>query len=618
MKRLVVIGFILLLTLLSACHTHDDGGNAVVETVCTPSLPPLSAIDSLMWRQPDSALMALQAFAATPEADSLDAFNGHYCQLLLSELLYKNYYAQTNRPALQQAASYFDSLYFTLNDRPHAPRRHCGLDPQSPTRNDQIVFLDARAHYINGVGYYERDSVVEACKEYLKALEVMEEHFGEKELVGHRAPFMALTYTHLTELFSNQYMHKQSIHFGRLSLSFFKRYNATSWHIAWILDEIGAQYDMLDLYDTACYYYNSGLSMLPDSNNLTFRDISTHLAFISYKKEHDPEFVITRLKELSAQAESGEETLARYAIIGEIFYHEQMYDSAFFYLNEVFHKTGTSESKKQVAEWLVDICHVQGKESEAFAYANFLVPYANMEENNSAAKSQLTEIYNTFRQDELERMHQKAIAKNKKIVLFIVVGLFVALLAVIVIHLMRKKRFDKQLQMERQLQEMNRKALGGKLKKSNESLRLQKEETKNLLQSLENLQQKENWDTLDDFLKEDICTEIAVLLKGKQIKREAKSDAYPELHLDDTQLARLNVAVERHFAGFGKTLTDLYPRISRNAMNQCLLYLLNLEDVQIAALLACDYSTVKRRSANLKKMFGTEKEPRQFIRDLVL
>ena len=606
------------LTLLSACYTHDDGGNAVVETWRAASLLPLSAIDSLMWRQPDSALLALQAFAATPEADSLDAFNGHYCQLLISELLYKNDYPQTNRPDLQQAVSYFDSLSFTLNDRPHAPRRHCGLDPQSPTRNDQIVFLDARAHYINGVGYYERDSLVEACKEYLKALEVMEKHFEEKELVGHRAQFMALAYTHLMVLFSNQYMHEQAIYFGRLSLSFFKRYNATSWHIAWILDEIGAQYDMLDLYDTACYYYNSGLSMMPDSNNLTYRDISTHLAFISYKKEHDPDFVTTRLKELSAQAESDEETLARYAIIGEIFYHEQMYDSAFFYLNEVFHKKESNDSKKQVAEWLVEICHTQGKISESFAYANFLVPYANVEENQSATKSQLTEIYNTFRQDELERMHQKAIAKNKKIVLFIVVGLFVALLAVIVIHLMRKKRFDKQLQMERQLHEMNRKALGGKLKKSNESLRLQKEETKNLLQSLENLQQKENWDTLDYFLKEDICTEIAVLLKGKQIKREAKSDAYPELHLDDTQLSRLNVAVERHFAGFGKTLTDLYPRISRNAMNQCLLYLLNLEDVQIAALLACDYSTVKRRSANLKKMFGTEKEPRQFIRDLVL
>ena len=49
----------------------------------------LSAIDSLMWRQPDSALAQLQAFCNSPEVDSLDDFNGHYCQLLISELLYK-------------------------------------------------------------------------------------------------------------------------------------------------------------------------------------------------------------------------------------------------------------------------------------------------------------------------------------------------------------------------------------------------------------------------------------------------------------------------------------------------------------------------------------------------
>ena len=52
--------------------------------------PELSAIDSLMWRQPDSALAVLQQFAASPKADSLDEYNGHYCQLLISELLYKN------------------------------------------------------------------------------------------------------------------------------------------------------------------------------------------------------------------------------------------------------------------------------------------------------------------------------------------------------------------------------------------------------------------------------------------------------------------------------------------------------------------------------------------------
>ncbi len=120
--------------------------------------PELSAIDSLMWRQPDSALAVLQQFAASPKADSLDELNGHYCQLLFSELLYKNDYGQSNRPALQQAVAYFDSLILTLKDTPTLKRLIAGTDPLSLTRNDNILFFTARAHYINGVGYYERDS----------------------------------------------------------------------------------------------------------------------------------------------------------------------------------------------------------------------------------------------------------------------------------------------------------------------------------------------------------------------------------------------------------------------------------------------------------------------------
>jgi hypothetical protein len=115
--------------------------------------PELSAIDSLMWRQPDSALAVLQQFTASPKADSLDEFNEHYCQLLISELLYKNYAAQSNCEELLQAVAYFDSLTFTLNDSPHAFWSHCGpsfreCGTQSPNLNDNIFFLDARVHYI--------------------------------------------------------------------------------------------------------------------------------------------------------------------------------------------------------------------------------------------------------------------------------------------------------------------------------------------------------------------------------------------------------------------------------------------------------------------------------------
>ena len=70
----------------------------------------LAEIDSLMWRQPDSAFILLQEFVVSPEVEELDTFDGHYCQVLISELLYKNDFEQTNRTELLQAVAYFDSL----------------------------------------------------------------------------------------------------------------------------------------------------------------------------------------------------------------------------------------------------------------------------------------------------------------------------------------------------------------------------------------------------------------------------------------------------------------------------------------------------------------------------
>ena len=119
--------------------------------------PALQAIDSLMWQQPDSALLALMAY----EGDASE-YNHHYAQLLTSELLYKNYYAQTNRPELQQAVAYFDSLMQVSE-----PQRSLSLSKGRSASAKTTAFLAARAHYINGVGYYENDSAVQACTEYI-------------------------------------------------------------------------------------------------------------------------------------------------------------------------------------------------------------------------------------------------------------------------------------------------------------------------------------------------------------------------------------------------------------------------------------------------------------------
>ena len=107
MKTYLHIVVLLSLMVVGCARTVDD---RVEEVVATPSLLELSAIDSMMWRQADSALAVMMEFAASPEADSLDVFEGHYCQVLIAELLFKNDYGQSNREEVLKAVGYFDSI----------------------------------------------------------------------------------------------------------------------------------------------------------------------------------------------------------------------------------------------------------------------------------------------------------------------------------------------------------------------------------------------------------------------------------------------------------------------------------------------------------------------------
>ena len=623
MKRHLAIGLLLLLALAACQGRYDDP----VETQNLASLQPimseeLQAVDSLLWQRPDSALALLLPWFDT--VDSNETFDNHYAHLLLAELLYKNDYAQTNREALLAAVAYFDSLVR------QAPPLKGGWGDSRHALNQKgnPAFLSARAHYINGVGYYEQDSVVEACREYIRALEIMESHFDEKDLVGEKARFMALAYTHLTQLFSDQYLSEQAICFGKLAIVYYQKYNATPWHMSWMLYEIGAQYEMNGIFDSADYYYQKGEKILPDTNNLAYRDLDSRLAFLSYVLSHSYENSLVRLKTLLVRAESEKEYFSRCLSIGEIYYHEKQYDSALVYLGKVYNDSQSVGAKKQAAEWLIEICKEQGKDNEVIDYANFLVPYANMSENQSHLKSQLTEQYHNYEQEKYENRYRKQLRRISKLIVVVLVSLAFLSSIVLVIHFVQRRKHkclklqkeaaEKQLESERYSHEMQQKALSGKLIRSNEALRVQKEEQKKLLLELQARQKQKDWSRLDDFMDEDICKEILALLQGKEIKREAKRDDYPELHLGTSQLSRLDMAVEKHFNGFRKTLADIFPKISSDEMSQCQLYLLNLEDVQIAHLLACDYSTVKKRSVKLKKAFGTEKELLLYIREYVL
>ncbi|MBQ6728566.1 MAG: hypothetical protein IJQ83_00365 [Bacteroidales bacterium] len=604
------IGWFMLLGMaLAACNQHDDDH---VEMWRAASLQfdvfsNLSAIDSLMWRQPDSALAVLQQFAASPQADSLDELNGHYFQLLISELLYKNYYDQSNREELLQAVVYFDSLCL-----------YKGIARNIST----IAFLDARAHYINGVGYYERDSVVEACKEYLKALEVMEGRFEEKELAGNKAIFVALTCTRLTDLYADDFLQEQALYFGKLSLKYYQKYDAQPSYIAWMLDELGGIYDIMGQWDSAYYYYRCAMDILPDTINLSYRDIATKQAFLSYKKDHQPEKSLALLYRLAQLAESDRELLARYLVIGDIYYYEKLFDSAWVYLKQVYDNTSAPDSKMLAAERLQEFSIKNGDTLKARKYALARSQSVTAKDEDGKLHSTLTGLCQQYEQNKQETQHKLKVQKATRR-WGAVLGIVLALAAVVSVFLTMSKKRNQRLQTEnedvsrlleteRHAHKMQQSSLSNRLKRSNEELRELKDQIR---QQADSMNTKQEAQALS-FNDEPICRLIMERVNDGQFKAKIDCEIYKQYALDKQQLLDLRVAADRHFTQFTIRLRNAYPRLTSIDIDYCCLNLLNLTHADISALMQRAYNTVVERDSKIQKVFDTEKPLHVFLMDI--
>ena len=555
-------------------------------TLTERAIPELSAIDSLMWQRPDSAFAQLRQFAASPQADSLDVFNGHYCQLLISELLYKNNYAQTNRAQLQQAVPYFDSLVLAKVPEP----------VEGPSMK-RIPFLSARAHYINGVGYYENDSAVQACKEYLKALETMENHFQEKELTGKKAKFMAYSYNRLGDMFSAQFMMESSIACYEQSLVFCKIAPTSPFGVSNTLMRLGKQYDKLGQKGKAREYYGQALDALPILQGPLYRDIVTSNAFYDYQLGSGMEQSLDTLRKVLAQTTDDNERLTRYLAIGDIFFEEGFYDSALFYLEPVFERNDNLSRQIQAANFLRIVYDSLGQEDKANECMRFLATHKKSEGENKALVSQLEGLF----QDHLNQKQEQKAAQEKREAVRRTVRILVpiALAVAAVVVLVVRKRSKKHLAVQQQAHRMEQAALSGRLKRSNQELR----ELKDKIQLNENASPKQEAQATS-FAEEPVCRLIMERVNDGQFLSQMDCRIYKDYALGKEHVAALREAADRHFHHFTSRLAKAYPELTKGDLDYCCLYLLGLTDADIAALMQKAYPTVSQRSRKMRAIFG--------------
>ena len=611
MKWKIFIAVLWVMMVLLACTPSAQ----VDEPAEGPSLE-LSAIDSLMWRQPDSALAQLQAFCNSPEADSLDEFDGHYCQLLISELLYKNYAAQSNREELLQAVAYFDSIM-------QVP------EPVEGPSFERNVFLAARSHYINGAGYYEHDSVVNACTEYLKALELMEEQFEEKALTGKNAVFMFYIYNRLLELFSAQFMIDPALACGEKALGICLNDPSLSNEIPNLYSHIGKQYEKKGEKEIARNYYGLAIEGLSDANSLVYRDAVSIKALSDYNVGLGADSSLTAIKQVLAQANTEKERLTRFLTIGVIFTAERFFDSALYYLEPVFENEDNVSLQMQAAEYLIVSYNNLGNKEKADECILFLSNYKKTDGENKALVSKLEDLYKDYSNQKKERQAEIEREKAMKIVWGIIICIAVVALGVIIVvkrrskTLLKKKQEEadrklgeterqhrEELEAERQTHRMEQAAISGRLKRSNQELRELKDQIKQKGDSVAKAE------TAASFDEEPICRLIMERVNEGQFKAKIDCELYKSYALDKQQLLDLRLAVDRHFGQFTLRLRKAYPKLTSIDIDYCCLYLLNLTHADVSALMQRAYNTVVRRDSKIQKILGSEKPISVILMDL--
>ncbi|MCR5036593.1 MAG: hypothetical protein K6A73_04645, partial [Bacteroidales bacterium] len=508
-------------------------------------------------------------------------FNDNYHKLLLSEALYKtdnpqDGFVETHgRASLQAAMQYFDSLA-----------------AQYPA-DDDLAVLSARSHYMNGVGFYENDSIIEACKEYLHTLEIMENHFDVEKVRGYKAKFMGLTYNRLVDLFSNQFMMEPAIYCGKKALFYCKIIPTSKYGLANSLYQLGNIYEMSNITDSANFYYKQAIEALPDSNNLVFRNIISSKALLAYNSGCDADSLIVELKQITKHIDNIDEISTRFIIIGYIYYKEKVYDSAVIYLEKAFDNNITIAAKHQSAEYLYNLNLQNGDSAKAYKYANFLAENATRQYDNMPEISALNSIF----QDYLIQKQIKDKNDNKTTLYIYVI---VVVIIVLIIGLITKLKANKKAQLSKQ-----------KIKELEQDIQKNKNR---VVQLKKELGIKYNSSALrrDAFLNEPVCKQICSELVDLNISAR---DNYYQFHIDlpDDTMAELHKAVLKHSEKFDDILLDKCPQLKQNDLYLCYLLLLGLDEKQVGIVKKRSYSAITKQINKIEMLLKTDKSLSEYL-----
>ncbi len=553
-----MVCFSLLCCFASCAKTLESTGNGEEQN------SRLIEVDSLLQHHPDSALVYLvsvvDSVGCSPDKE--------YASLMLSEACFKIRREVAYCDEVEKALTYFDSV-------------------SSVYPNDKdMAFLSARSHYMNaicinnGIIFTDDSLTMLACQKYYKALTIMEQHFVEDELVGHKASFIALIYARLANIYSDKFLIEPTIYFYKNVLTYKRKASSPPSSMANTLFFLGYEFEKSEQFDSALYYYDSSLASMKDTTGVLYRNVINRKALSSYHLAHDGRASVDALKRI-ATAGNEFEKHDRYLGIGYIYKLDNQHDSAVVYLNCVFDDAPNMFLKTQSADYLREIYEARGESDKAGEYARFVAQNTPPEFGTKADEWRFTSLFQEYLQQKQDNARLQEERENRGQIMKIVLPLMVLLVVLAVWLLLNRKR-HKRMEAEKQ-------ALSGRLQEQGEALSAMKKRVE-----------------AASFAEEPICRLIMERVNEGQFKSKVDYLIYKDYALTKEQLLALREVTDAHFGQFTAQLKNDYPALTKGDIDYCCLYLLGVEEADVAALMQRAFNTVCERSRKLKGIFGSD------------
>ena len=571
-----------------------------------------------------------------------DSVSFYESQIRIADSLYKNYLPQSNFEEVKAAVEFFDSYQpsaisgqrwrFFDSHQPSAisGQRWRLFDKEADDENRLIAesrqLTAAKAHYYHAVGLTEKDDIVGACEHYLIALEIMEplvETSPQLRLMANdkrqktkgkglcdsaslrlcdsdedyeKIRFVALIYTRLGEIFLNESCCNLAIVNYKNALLFSNVLDDNMFKSN-TMKYIGNAYQLYSKQDSALLYYRKSLEYNNCIDNKL--DVDKCIAqILYYKGERD-----SALKMLRNNLNKIDNEIVKYAYhhtLGNMFYKDNAYDSALYYLEESL-EDSLIIKKLAFTTTLSAIYDSLGNYEKRAYYDNICSKLLKNNINKEVDKSNLQTLYNNYNERKSESISIEAKARTRRITIISCLGAIIAIMFVFVYVRYNYKKQNDRLKGEINDYAKENKRLIDDFKKSNNKKDKIIKQQKKEISEIKNQFNNATGFNLEAYYDSDIC---------KKILSRKDSDFSS---LKEDELALLLKSANLYLNNISVRLREQFPTLNHNDIYTICLIILNVEKNKLPHLLSRDRKTIWDRLDKIRRLMKIDAKQDLFI-----